>query len=34
VQVETIAECGHLPHVEKADEAADKILGFLAGRQA
>jgi pimeloyl-ACP methyl ester carboxylesterase len=32
VRVEIIPECGHLPHVEKAAVAAEKILDFLAGR--
>jgi pimeloyl-ACP methyl ester carboxylesterase len=27
-----IAECGHLPHVEKADATAGKILRFLEGK--
>jgi pimeloyl-ACP methyl ester carboxylesterase len=30
-RVEVIGECGHLPHVEKAEVAAEKVLGFLAG---
>jgi pimeloyl-ACP methyl ester carboxylesterase len=34
VRVETIAACGHLPHIEKADETAGKILAFLDGRRA
>jgi pimeloyl-ACP methyl ester carboxylesterase len=28
-QIETIAEAGHLPHVEQLDATAEKILGFL-----
>ncbi len=28
-RVEIIPECGHLPQVEKADLAAEKLLGFL-----
>lgn len=28
--VEIIADCGHLPHVEKAAEAASRVVGFLA----
>jgi pimeloyl-ACP methyl ester carboxylesterase len=31
-RIELIAECGHLPHVEKADIAAQKILDFIGGR--
>jgi len=31
-RLDIIAECGHLPHVEKADVTAEKILGFLGGR--
>jgi len=34
VRVETIVACGHLPHVEKADVTAEKILAFLDGRRA
>jgi pimeloyl-ACP methyl ester carboxylesterase len=30
-RVEIIPECGHLPHIEKADIAAQKLLGFLGG---
>ena len=33
-KVELIPRCGHLPHIEKADMTADKILGFLGGRPA
>jgi pimeloyl-ACP methyl ester carboxylesterase len=33
-KVELIPQCGHLPHVEKADATAKKILGFLGGRHA
>lgn len=32
-RVEIIPECGHLPHVEKADVAAQKILAFIGGRK-
>jgi pimeloyl-ACP methyl ester carboxylesterase len=32
--VELIPQCGHLPHIEKADTTAEKILGFLGGRRA
>jgi pimeloyl-ACP methyl ester carboxylesterase len=31
IRVEIFPECGHLPHIEKADLAAQKLLGFLAG---
>jgi pimeloyl-ACP methyl ester carboxylesterase len=31
-KVEIIPQCGHLPHVEKADVTAERILGFLAPR--
>jgi len=31
LRVEMLPECGHLPHIEKADVAAEKVLGFLAG---
>ena len=34
VRVETLAACGHLPHIEKADETAGRILAFLEGRRA
>jgi pimeloyl-ACP methyl ester carboxylesterase len=34
VRVEIIGACGHLPHIEQADVAAEKILAFLAGRRA
>jgi pimeloyl-ACP methyl ester carboxylesterase len=27
----TIAECGHLPHIEKAEQTADHVRGFLKG---
>jgi pimeloyl-ACP methyl ester carboxylesterase len=30
-RIETIAEAGHLPHVERRDETATRILGFLNG---
>jgi pimeloyl-ACP methyl ester carboxylesterase len=30
-RVETIAEAGHLPHVEQRDTTAAKVLGFLNG---
>jgi pimeloyl-ACP methyl ester carboxylesterase len=30
-RVDIIPECGHLPHIEKADIAAQKLLGFLGG---
>ncbi len=33
VRVEIIPECGHRPHVEKADVAAQKILAFVGGRK-
>jgi pimeloyl-ACP methyl ester carboxylesterase len=33
-KVELVPQCGHLPHIEKADMTAEKILGFLGGRQA
>ncbi|MFL5046604.1 MAG: alpha/beta fold hydrolase, partial [Xanthobacteraceae bacterium] len=33
-KVELIPRCGHLPHIEKAEMTADKILGFLGGRPA
>jgi pimeloyl-ACP methyl ester carboxylesterase len=33
-KVELIPQCGHLPHIEKADMTAEKILGFLGGGQA
>ena len=32
-RVDIIPECGHRPHVEKADVAAEKILGFIGGRK-
>jgi pimeloyl-ACP methyl ester carboxylesterase len=32
VRVELIPQCGHQPHVEQADTAADRILAFVAGR--
>jgi len=32
VSVETIPQCGHLPHIEKAEATAGKLLGFLARR--
>lgn len=32
VQVEIIPDCGHLPQVEKADEAARRVLEFLDWR--
>ena len=28
-RLEILPECGHLPHVEKADVVADKILGLV-----
>ena len=28
-KIETIAEAGHLPHVEQLDITASKVLGFL-----
>jgi pimeloyl-ACP methyl ester carboxylesterase len=31
VRVDIIPECGHLPHVERADVSARKILTFLEG---
>jgi pimeloyl-ACP methyl ester carboxylesterase len=31
-QVQMIGQCGHLPHVEQAATAANRILGFLDGR--
>ncbi len=31
-RVEIIPECGHRPHVEKADVAAQKVLGFVGGQ--
>jgi pimeloyl-ACP methyl ester carboxylesterase len=33
-KVELIPQCGHLPHVEKAEITAQKIIGFLGGRHA
>jgi len=32
VRVDIIPECGHRPHVEKAEVAAQKILGFIGGQ--
>jgi pimeloyl-ACP methyl ester carboxylesterase len=32
VRVELIPECGHRPHVEKAEVTAQKILAFLGGK--
>jgi pimeloyl-ACP methyl ester carboxylesterase len=32
IRVDILPECGHRPHVEKADAAADKIIGFLGGQ--
>jgi pimeloyl-ACP methyl ester carboxylesterase len=32
LRCEIIANCGHLPHVEKADATADRILSFLDGK--
>jgi pimeloyl-ACP methyl ester carboxylesterase len=34
VRVDIIPECGHLPHVEKADVAARKIFSFLEGERS
>jgi len=31
VRVEIVPQCGHLPQVEKADVAAEKVLNFIAG---
>lgn len=33
-EVDLIPQCGHLPHIEKADATAARILSFLAGRNA
>jgi pimeloyl-ACP methyl ester carboxylesterase len=33
-KVDLIPQCGHLPHIEKADATAEKILGFLGERHA
>jgi len=33
-KVELIPQCGHLPHIEKADATAKKILDFVGGRGA
>jgi pimeloyl-ACP methyl ester carboxylesterase len=33
IRVEIIPECGHRPHVEKADVAAQTILAFVGGRK-
>jgi len=30
LRVEIVPNCGHLPHIEKAEVAAEKVLGFLA----
>jgi pimeloyl-ACP methyl ester carboxylesterase len=32
-RVELIADCGHLPHVEKAEITAQKVLGFVGEQQ-
>src|SRR6195256_4221225 len=32
-RVDVIPECGHRPHVEKADVAAGKILDFIGGKK-
>ena len=31
-RVELIAECGHLPHMEKSELAARKVLDFIGSR--
>jgi pimeloyl-ACP methyl ester carboxylesterase len=31
VRVEIVKQCGHMPHIEKVEIAAEKVLGFLAG---
>jgi pimeloyl-ACP methyl ester carboxylesterase len=31
VRVEIVPQCGHLPQVEKADVAAERVLAFIAG---
>jgi pimeloyl-ACP methyl ester carboxylesterase len=31
IRVELLPECGHLPHIEKAELAAEKLVGFLRG---
>jgi pimeloyl-ACP methyl ester carboxylesterase len=33
IRVDVIPECGHRPQIEKADVAAQKILGFLGGQK-
>jgi pimeloyl-ACP methyl ester carboxylesterase len=30
-RLETIANCGHLPHIERMEEWTDRISGFIAG---
>jgi pimeloyl-ACP methyl ester carboxylesterase len=32
IRVEIIPQCGHQPHVEQLDVAADRVLAFLSGR--
>jgi len=31
VRIEIVPQCGHLPQIEKADLAAEKVLAFIAG---